>query len=142
MEYLLKKGTSANAEDSAGYTALHYGARNGHCKVCQLLLQNGANVNALTRAGQATPLHRAATQGHVEITDLLLKSGADPNIGDADGFTALHRAVISNSGSVCKLLVSKTNPKNVDNSGRTPLDLAEERDNKDILEILKNIKTL
>ncbi|XP_033227101.1 ankyrin repeat domain-containing protein 39-like isoform X2 [Belonocnema kinseyi] len=140
VEYLLKKGTSANSEDSAGYTALHYGARNGHCKLCKLLLENGANVNALTRSGQATPLHRSATQGHVEITDLLLKSGADSNIADADGYTALHRAVISNSGPVCKLLISKTDPKSLDNCGRTPSDLAKERDNKEVLEVFKSVK--
>ena len=134
----MKKGISVNIEDSAGYTALHYGARNGHYKVCELLLKNGSHINTVTRSGRASPLHRAATQGHAEIIDLLLKSGADPNISDADGFTALHRAVISNSVSVCKLLVSKTDSNSEDNSGRTPLKLAEQMGNEEVLEILKS----
>lgn len=139
VDELLRKGTPVNIEDCSGYTALHYGARNGHNKICKLLLENGANVNALTRSGQATALHRAATQGHVVITEFLLKSGADPNIRDADGYTALHRAVISNSGPVCKLLLSKTDLKIVDNKGRSPFSLAEENGNQDILDSFKNI---
>lgn len=139
VDYLLKKGTPINIEDYSGYTALHYGARNGHNKICKLLLENGANVNALTRSGQATALHRAATQGHNEIAEFLLKSGANPNIRDADGYTALHRAVISNSVPVCKLLLSKTDLKIVDNKGRTPFALAEEKGNQQVLDSFQNI---
>lgn len=134
---LLQKGTPVNIEDCSGYTALHYGARNGHMKICKLLLENGANINALTRSGHATALHRAATQGHIEITEFLLKSRADPNIRDADGYTALHRAVISNFVSVCKLLMSNTDLKIVDNKGRTSIALAEEKGNQQIIDLFQ-----
>nr|CAI5856379.1 unnamed protein product [Callosobruchus analis] len=30
-----------------GYTALHYAARNGQLDVCKLLIDNGANINAV-----------------------------------------------------------------------------------------------
>lgn len=52
-----------NQIDSAGYTSLHYAARNGHLKICNILVQNGANIDAITRAGRATPLHRACSAG-------------------------------------------------------------------------------
>lgn len=106
---LLKKGVPPNAEDSAGYTALHYAARNGHCKICNILLENDAAVNAQTRCGHATALHRAAMQSHSDIVELLLKFGANPNLKDADGYTALHKAIMARSTSVCKLLIPCTN---------------------------------
>lgn len=58
VRQLLTYGRDVDAEDSSGYTALHYAARAGHFDICRMLLNAGANVNATTRAGQATPLHR------------------------------------------------------------------------------------
>lgn len=55
--------TAVNAPDNSGYTALHYAARNGHTDICRLLLQNGANIDALTKCGKASPLHKAAVGG-------------------------------------------------------------------------------
>ncbi|KOC67609.1 Ankyrin repeat domain-containing protein 39 [Habropoda laboriosa] len=109
VKTLLKKGISANIEDSAGYRAIHYAARNGHYDVCKMLLENDAVVNAHTRCGHATALHRAAMQGHASIVELLLKFGANPNLKDVDGYTALHKALIARSLPVCKLLIPCTN---------------------------------
>ncbi|CAL7951422.1 unnamed protein product [Xylocopa violacea] len=109
VKMLLKKGVSVNVEDLAGYTALHYAARNGHYEICKILLENNATVNAQTRCGRATALHRAAMQGHVSIVELLLKFGANPNLRDADGYTALHKAIMARSIAVCRLLIPRTN---------------------------------
>jgi ankyrin repeat protein len=62
--------------DRFGYTALHVAATHGHFAVCNILLQNGANVNAKTDAG-VTPLHCAAQYGHLRVVNLLLEHGAD-----------------------------------------------------------------
>lgn len=62
VEKLLKESWHVDRKDSAGYTALHYAARNGHLDVCRILLENGADVNAVTRGG-VTALCRAATTG-------------------------------------------------------------------------------
>lgn len=67
IQQLLSKGTSVNATDNAGYTALHYAARAGNVRICELLIQAGANVNMATKAGQATPLHRAAMAGKIFV---------------------------------------------------------------------------
>lgn len=60
---LLIKGTHVDQRDSAGYTPLHYAARNGHLELCRLLVEGGACVNATTSQVQATALHRAAAAG-------------------------------------------------------------------------------
>lgn len=66
--YSLLKGFNfdrVDKVDAAGYTALHYAARNGHLDVCKRLLNHGANINAITRSGKASALHRAASAGKV-----------------------------------------------------------------------------
>lgn len=132
---LLKKGISANAEDSAGYTALHYAARNGHHEICKMLLENNASANAQTRCGRATPLHRAAMQGRISIVELLLKFGANPNLRDADGYTALHKALTSRSISVCKILIPRTDLTLMTNNKQSVEQLAKENCS-DILQFL------
>ncbi|XP_016915252.1 ankyrin repeat domain-containing protein 39 isoform X1 [Apis cerana] len=127
VKTLLKKGVSANIEDSAGYTALHYAARNGHYKICNMLLENDAAVNAQTRCGRATALHRAAMQGHCNIVELLLKYDANPNLKDADDYTPLHKALIARSTSVCKLLIPCTNLSLLNNNMQSIEQLVNEK---------------
>lgn len=55
------------APDNAGYTALHYAARNGFIEICKILLQNGANIDAQTKSANATPLHKAAASGKYTV---------------------------------------------------------------------------
>ena len=56
-------------------TPLHIAARSGHFESVQLLLENGAQINALDYE-QNTPLHLAAKLGYHEIVEILLKYGA------------------------------------------------------------------
>ncbi|KAL7286517.1 hypothetical protein TKK_0019253 [Trichogramma kaykai] len=127
LKTLLKKGVSPDIEDHSGYTALHYAARNRHVNICRELLDRGANVNATTRSGKATALQRAATQGCNNVIELLLKRNANPDMQDSDGFTALHRAVMSESVGAVKLLIPKTNLNLCDKLGRTAKQLAEQK---------------
>lgn len=126
IEKLLKQGVSPDAQDKAGYSALHYAARAGHESVCHCLLSAGASVNAVTRAGQATALHRAASAGREAVVSLLLRYGANSALRDADGKTALHRAVEQNHVNIVKILI-KSDPclKLVcDSKEKLPIDYA------------------
>lgn len=104
VRQLLASGTNVDSIDMAGYTALHYAARSGSIDVCEVLLQSSANVNAVTRAGLATPLQRAALAGKEQVLELLLKYGADPKLQDMDGRTALHRAAEAGHVGIVKRL--------------------------------------
>ncbi len=60
--------------------------------VCRLLIEHGADVNALTSANE-TALMLAASNAKVAVVDYLLEKGANPNLKDAKGKTALDYAI-------------------------------------------------
>ncbi|XP_033100497.1 ankyrin repeat domain-containing protein 39-like [Anneissia japonica] len=101
----LLKNTPVDKLDATGYTALHYSSRSGHLAICCLLLDNGAQPNARTRAGGVTPLHRSACCGHLDVVKELLKRNANPLILDEDGKSPLHKAAEGGFTDVCKSLL-------------------------------------
>src|SRR5207248_1602581 len=73
-------------------------AVNGGAEVVAVLLDRGADPNAVTKGDRSTPLHRAAQRGHVAIVSLLLAKGAAADGGwkpkeFAPPMTPLHFAV-------------------------------------------------
>jgi len=88
-------------DGGSGYTPLHYAARNGHVDCVELLLQEGANVNATTSGA----LHRAAFMGHQRVCSLLVRAGVRGGIQDSDGDTALHKAAARGHTEVLSLLL-------------------------------------
>ena len=80
-------------------TPLHYAAGWGHKEIVELLIAEGADVNAMNGAGQ-TPLHFAAQEGQKEIVELLIAKGADVNAKTNDGETPLDLA----KGEIADLL--------------------------------------
>jgi len=56
-----------------GQTALHWAAQNGHKDTVALLLENGADVNAIDNYGQ-TPFHISA-RWEPEVAEFLRQRG-------------------------------------------------------------------
>lgn len=75
-------------QGSVGETALHCAAFWGRDDIAMMLIDAGAEVNALTD-GKATPLHDAARMGSVKIAKMLLDHGAKPDAHDNEGETPL-----------------------------------------------------
>ena len=63
-----------DARDSYGKTALHMACGEGQSSVCQLLLNKGANIKAVT-ADNTTPLHSAILNGHSQVATMILNRG-------------------------------------------------------------------
>jgi ankyrin repeat protein len=71
------------AASATGGTPLHLAATLGDADMIALLVNRGADVNALSRGGH-TPLHYAAQGGHLDAARALLDRGALPQMRDAE----------------------------------------------------------
>jgi uncharacterized protein len=74
------------------WTPLMYAARDGAMKAGAVLLERGAQVNAID-PDSATALVLAIINYHYDFAAMLLDHGADPNIADTTGMAALFAAV-------------------------------------------------
>jgi hypothetical protein len=107
-----------------GATPLHWASVSDFVDIAEILIANGADVNARTN-NDATPLHDAAEYGRDAAVELLCRCGALIDATDFRGRSALHDAVFGGKLSVVKLLLLRGASVNLtDRSGSTPLHLA------------------
>lgn len=81
---LLFMGADVNV--NFGWTALHYAAVSGQKPMIDLLIKNGAEVNAVTER-QVTPLYMAARSVSADAVNALLAAGADKTICNDQGIS-------------------------------------------------------
>jgi len=84
--HIIENKSILYSRDKHGRPLLYIAARNGHYKVCEILLEYGADVNFPTDKG-STPLHAASYHGHEDIINLLISYGADINKKNEFGLT-------------------------------------------------------
>jgi ankyrin repeat protein len=75
-----------------GLTPLMYAARQGNFEAVQSLVNNGANLNALS-GDKSTALLLATINGHFDIAKFLVDRGADVNLASMDGAMPLYAVV-------------------------------------------------
>jgi ankyrin repeat protein len=138
MQLLLEHGASPGEPDSAGATPLHMAVFDNNPAMVELLLAHGADIEARDRCG-ATALMLAARDGHVETARILLKHKAAVQALDSEvQATPLHWAVLGGHREMVKFLLShgaEVNGK--DGAGRSPLRLALDMSNKEMMALLK-----
>lgn len=106
---LMKSGADINTKNSFGGTALAMAALNGHERMTEFLIKNGAELNV----SKGFPLNGAATNGHKAVVRLLLDNGADVNIRDVDGTTPLYGAILNHRDEIINMLLEKGADVNV-----------------------------
>lgn len=92
--------------DRNGRTGLHIAAMHGHFQMVEILLGQGAEINATDRNGW-TPLHCAAKAGHLEVVKLLCEAGASPKSETNYGCAAIWFAASEGHNEVLRYLMNK-----------------------------------
>lgn len=78
------------------WTPLMYAARQGSLEAARVLVDAGADKNALD-PDRSTPAIIATINGHYDVAAMLVEKGADPNITDDSGMGVLYAAVDMNT---------------------------------------------
>lgn len=84
-------GFNINGDVGMGRQLIHCAADYGQTEVLQILLANGADVNAKDKHG-ITPLLNAIFEGHARAVKLLLEKGADKTVKAPSGESAFESA--------------------------------------------------
>ncbi len=95
----------------------------GNMKVIKLLLDSGADINAICQIcyGQVA-IQTALEYSNFELFNYLLQKGADLNVHNSFNRTLLHSVAHTHNSEAAKLLIEKGLDLNaVDNDGATPL---------------------
>ena len=137
-EFLLKRGGSTDVEDRDGNQALHLAAENCHFETVQLLLDYGADPNAVNSSGK-TPLHKLHNPDYEElglkVCEILLKHGAKVDAVDGGGNQPLHFGAKGLSETVALMISYGADTNAENNCGQTPLHIAAKGPSK-VCEIL------
>ncbi|XP_062407056.1 ankyrin repeat and SOCS box protein 2-like [Sardina pilchardus] len=128
-------GGKIYAKSSYGVEPLFTAAQGGCPEVVKYLIRHGAIVNSYANDG-ATPLYEASRNGHEDVVKLLLSKKADADEGTIAGLTPLHIAAKNGHAGVVSLLIPHTNLLRMHRCGISPLHLAAEFDEEEILEML------
>jgi len=89
VQLLLDAGLDPMSLDDYGQTPLHYAVRNGNKAALGVLLQAGANPNAVDTEYGSTPLHLAAALKADDLIRDLIAAGGDPNLTRKNGESAI-----------------------------------------------------
>lgn len=90
VNLLLDHGAICVSNTNGEYP-IHLAAREGHAKVCQLLL-NMEGWDIPDKYHEWTPLFHAARYGRADCVRILLEAGGTPHVKDELGLTAAHYA--------------------------------------------------
>jgi len=142
LSELLKLGANPNLQNSIGETPLYLCVDIDNFEAITILLAANADCNIPKKDG-TTPLHLATKKNKEKFIKILLEHGANPNLTNKlYSQTATHLAVKNKLGKEFLLLFKKNGADfyNIkDKYEKTPYDYANELNDENYLNIVKNI---
>lgn len=132
---------AAHSFSGDGWTPLHLAAGFGTPQSVDVLLQHGAQVDAVSKNPQRNqPLHAALALGrNAETVRLLLAHGADPNATQVGSFTPLFSAASAGRQDLVEMLIeSGAHALHRSDLGKTAADFARERGHADLADWLEH----
>ncbi len=139
LAYMLNLEPKLIAEYSFdGWTPLHLACFFGGFEAVELLIKQGASVNARSANGMANmPIHAATAGNRTAIVQLLLENGANPNVQQSGGWTAIQQSVDHfDKGTTEVLLAFGADPHIAQESGKNAFAIAEEKGFTEMLDLL------
>lgn len=118
VEILLARGASFLDKDDDGLSMLHCAASEGHQAVVNIILSHAPWLANEQSWSGWSPLHSAAVMGHAQVVSLLLHNGAN--------------ARSDNNIRPCIQYCNNAFPRLKNNQGKTPGDLAKERNKTEV----------
>ncbi|CAK9201375.1 unnamed protein product [Sphagnum troendelagicum] len=129
---------SEKLEVGAYATSLHQAVKENDIRSIRSLVEGGAKVQAPDKIGR-TPLHWALVFGHEDAARVLIINTPKRALDARDGFgcTALHYGAATGRTQVARILIERGAAINaLDSNKRTPLHLAAQNVNPDMVELL------
>jgi len=160
-ELLAKYPAMINESASWSETAIQAAAQTGQVEIVNYLLEHGADYDICSaamlgsldcieeflkedsslvgaRGAHGIPLlYFPVIHAHLKVAQYLMQHGADPNAASPDGITPLHAAVMFSQPEMVHWLLEHGASPNPTYDGKTPLAMAEERKQSELIDILR-----
>ncbi len=135
-EILIQNGAEVNSTDG-NWNALAEAVSSNNVSMAHLLLESGANPNAIINEQKESPLMLVFSYGGIQgCTRLLIEHGADINKKDKNGRTMLHSAFYNGYDFSRYFLENGANPNIEDDIGETPfIKLIKYGNNFDLVDL-------
>jgi ankyrin repeat protein len=103
-KFLLEQWMDPNHMNWHRFTLLHHMSAEGEIAKAKMLIDHGADIDAIDEEYRSTPLGVAARRGQIEAVKLLLDRGADPTAAGAPWATSLAWAQAKGHSGIAALL--------------------------------------
>ena len=139
VETLISKGADINKVTfHTEFTPLHFSVSKSHWSTAKILVEAGADLNAINQAGcYGSALHYAITKAEANFVKTLIAKGADVNLESGQGFTPLLLAASMDLVDICNLLlITGANVNDVDYEEKSALHYAAANGFGDLVKVL------
>ena len=153
----LQRGANVNEQDLDGFTALHRSCLFNNTQLVEILLQNNVNLKvdydeSSSFLFEQSPFWIACNNSYASVSLMLQDARVDINQAENNGLSPLMRACLNGySKTIVQLLLSygrnidilKKSTKDIGDikSGSTALDIAKQRNNTDIVQLIEQYQS-